>query len=43
MSVGKRGTILPSKTLVVDQFGFKEGDKFTVGKRKGSIILKKTE
>ena len=38
---GKRGTILLSKPLLVEQLGFKEGDKFTVAKRKDSIILKK--
>jgi hypothetical protein len=43
LTVGKRGTILLSKALVVEQLGFKERDKFTVGKRKDSIILKKTE
>jgi hypothetical protein len=41
LTIGKRGTILLSKALLVDQLGFKEGDKFTVGKRKDSIILKK--
>ena len=41
LSVTKRGTILLGRTLVVDQLGFKEGDKFTVSKRKDSIILRK--
>ena len=42
-TIGKRGTILLSKRLLVDQLGFKEGDKFGIEKRKGSIILKKVE
>ena len=42
-TIGKRGTILLSKRLLVDQLGFKEGDKFRIEKRKGSIILKKVE
>ena len=41
LSIGKRGTILLSKPLLVDQLGFKQGDKFSVAKRKGSIILRK--
>lgn len=41
LTIGKRGTILLSKPLLVDQLGFKTGDKFTVAKRKDSIILKK--
>jgi hypothetical protein len=41
MTIGKRGTILLSKPLLVEQLCFKEGDKFTVSKRKDSIILKK--
>jgi len=43
LKIGKRGTILLSKALLVDQLGFDEGDKFNVAKRKGSIILRKTE
>ena len=39
--IGKRGTILLSKPLLVDQLGFKQGDKFSVAKRKDSIILRK--
>jgi len=39
--VSKRGTLSLSKKLLVDNFGFKEGDKFTVSKRKGSVILRK--
>jgi len=42
LTIGKRGTILLSKPLLVEQLGFKKGDKFTVSKRKDSIILKKT-
>ncbi|MFX0200413.1 MAG: hypothetical protein ACFFCW_30205 [Candidatus Hodarchaeota archaeon] len=41
VAIGKRGTILLSKPLLVEQLGFKEGDKFTVSKRRDSIILKK--
>lgn len=43
LSIGKRGTITLSKALLIENFGFKEGDKFTVSKRKGSIILRKEE
>lgn len=39
--IGKRGTILLSNKLLIDQLGFKNGDKFTVAKRKDSIILTK--
>lgn len=42
LAIGKRGTILLSKPLLVDQLGFNVGDKFTVAKRKDSIILRKT-
>ncbi len=41
LAIGKRGTILLSKPLLVEQLGFKEGDIFTVSKRRNSIILKK--
>jgi hypothetical protein len=41
LMIGKRGTILLSKPLLVDQLGFKNGDKFTIAKRRDSIILKK--
>ena len=41
LTIGKRGTILLSKLLLVDQLGFKEGDKFSVARKRGSIILKK--
>ena len=39
--IGKRGTILLSKPLIVDQLGFKTGDKFSIAKRRDSIILRK--
>jgi hypothetical protein len=42
LTIGKRGTILLSKPLLVDELSFKKGDKFTVAKRRDSIILKKT-
>lgn len=41
LTIGKRGTILLSSKLLIDQLGFKSGDKFSVAKRKDSIILKK--
>jgi hypothetical protein len=43
LKVSKRGTITLSKALVIDKFAFKEGDKFTVSKRKDSIILRQEE
>jgi hypothetical protein len=43
LTIGKRGTIILSNTLLVDQLGFKKGDKFSVAKRRDSIILRKTE
>lgn len=43
VTIGKRGTILLSKALLIDRFGFKQGDKFTHTKRRDRIILKKTE
>ena len=42
LTIGKKGTILLSKPILVDQLGFKEGDKFTVSKRRDNIILRKT-
>jgi hypothetical protein len=42
LTIGKRGTILLSKALLVDQLGFKEGGKFNLAKRRDSIILRKT-
>lgn len=41
LTMGKRGTLLLGKALMVDEFGFQEGDRFTVGKRRDSIILRK--
>ena len=41
LAIGKRGTLLLSSQLLIDQLGFKKGDKFAVSKRKDSIILKK--
>lgn len=43
LTIGKRGTMLLSKPLLVDQLGFKKGHKFTVAKRRDSIILRKTD
>lgn len=43
LTIGKRGTILLSKALLIDQFGFKKGDKFSFAKRRDSIILRKME
>ena len=42
LTIGKRGTILLSKPLLVNQLGLKEGDRFSVTKRRDRIILKKT-
>jgi hypothetical protein len=42
LKIGKRGTMLLSSPLLIDQLGFKKGDKFSVAKRKDSIILRKT-
>ncbi len=43
LTIGKRGTILLSKVFLIDQFGFKEGDNFSVAKRRDSIILRKMQ
>ena len=43
LAIGKRGTILLSKPLLVNQLGFKEGDRFSVTKRRDRIVLEKTE
>ena len=43
LTIGKRGTILLSNSLLIDQLGFKKGNKFTVAKRRGSIIPRKTD
>ncbi len=42
LTIGKRGTLALSRLMLIDRFGFKEGDKFTVSKRGNSIALKKT-
>ena len=39
--ITKRGTIFLGKTLLVEKFGYKEGDRFAVSKRKDSVILRK--
>ena len=41
LTIGKRGTILLSRRLLIDQFGFKEGDTFTVSKRKDAVTLRR--
>ncbi|MCK5553038.1 MAG: hypothetical protein KAJ09_07835 [Deltaproteobacteria bacterium] len=41
VTIGKRGTILLSRKLLVDRHGFKTGDTFSVAKRRDSIILRK--
>lgn len=41
LTIGKRGTVTLSRLMLIDQFKFKSGDKFTVSKRRESIILKK--
>jgi hypothetical protein len=43
VSVTKRGTITLNNRLLIDNLGFKEGDTFTVSKRKDSIILRRKE
>jgi bifunctional DNA-binding transcriptional regulator/antitoxin component of YhaV-PrlF toxin-antitoxin module len=43
VAIGKRGTMLLSRALLIGQFGLKEGDKFRVAKRGDSIILRRTE
>jgi hypothetical protein len=43
VKIGKRGTLTISNALLIDQFGFKKGDKFTAAKRKNSIVLRKTK
>jgi len=42
LTIGKRGTLALSRLMLIDQLGFKQGDKFKVSKRKDSITLKKT-
>jgi hypothetical protein len=41
VGITKRGTILLGKTLLLEKFGYKVGDRFTVSKRKDNIILTK--
>jgi hypothetical protein len=41
LKISNKGTILLSKALLIDKFAFKEGDKFTVSKRKDSVVLRK--
>ena len=41
LRIGKRGTMLLSSALLIDQLGFKVGDKFSLAKRRDSIILRK--
>ena len=41
LKIGKRGSMLLSSALLIDQLGFKKGDKFTVAKRKDRIVLRK--
>jgi hypothetical protein len=43
LKVSTKGTLSLIKKLVVEDFGFKERDTFTVSKRKESIILRKKE
>ncbi len=43
LKVTKTGNMLLSRRLLIDKFGFKEGDKFVVSKRKDRIILRKVE
>jgi DNA-directed RNA polymerase subunit N (RpoN/RPB10) len=43
VSVTKRGTITLSNRLLIENLGFKEGDTFTVSKRKDSIVLRKKQ
>ena len=43
LKVTKRGTLLLGKKLLIEKLGFKEGDRFTVSKRRDSITLRKKE
>ena len=43
LKITKRGAILLSRALLIDGFGFKGGDRFSVSKRKDSIILRKID
>ncbi len=41
LKITKRGTILLSRKLLMKDYGFKEGDRFAVSKRKNGIALRK--
>jgi hypothetical protein len=41
LRITKRGMIILGRALVIDGFGFREGDKFVASKSKDSIILTK--
>ena len=41
LTIGKRGVLTLSRLMLIDQFGFKEGDKFKVSKRRDGITLKR--
>ena len=41
LRIGKKGTMTLSKALLLETFGFNEGDQFTVSKRRDSIILRR--
>lgn len=43
LKVTKRGTILLGRALLIGKFGFKEGEKFAVSKRKDGIVLTKVK
>jgi len=39
--IGKRGTILLSRTVLIDQLGFKQGDTFVVRREGNRIVLER--
>jgi len=41
LTISKRGTVILGKSLLIDEMGFKVGDKLIVSRRRDSIILKK--
>jgi len=41
LTVGKRGTITLGKKVLIDEFGFKTGEKFTVRKIRDEMVFKK--
>jgi hypothetical protein len=43
LKITQRGTILLSKALLIDRFGFKQGDRFSVSKRRDGIILRRID